>query len=76
MRAIEIEELKQKLAAREATLDAIAYLCADYDVLLSQADSMSEEEHLFEEGQAHAGSEINKLIEASGYVVKDRPEGD
>ena len=79
-----VEELEKLLAEREATLDAISYRCADYDVNYSMADSMLESDEddpssvrirAFSHGQARAGAEIDKLIEASGYRVKERPEG-
>lgn len=67
--------LQERVAKLEATLDKIAYLCADFDADLSQAESMLGEPCRFERGQVEAGARIEALIKASGYTVKDRPEG-
>ncbi len=82
-------ELEARLADREATLDAISYKCADFDSGYSQADSMLDVTGMyiadgidnvrtlaFEHGRERAGTEIDKIITASGYKVKPRPEED
>lgn len=71
-----IADLEALLSHREATLDAIAYKCFDYDAELCQAESMTEEEWPFMKGKYKAGSEINKIIFDSGYSVKCHPEED
>ena len=71
-----VADLEALLAHREATLDAISYKCFNWDIELSQAESMTSEKWPFNEGKYKAGLEIEDIITDSAYKVKCRPDED